>query len=171
MQAADFGTRLIKSGAPLKIIERKSARFMAAMLATVIISGCGNGDGGSAVGQLARENTSPPTPAAQVVATATPPPAFAPAPTETPDYADPQPAMQPQPAQSIPTQLPTMQPPQVEMAPTITPLAPTETPDIAGFAMPGIDESTQPCPARFWKRGRCNATPAQIAAYANEVQP
>lgn len=39
----------------------------------------------------------------------------------------------------------------------------TATPDVAGF-----DESAQPCPARFWRGGRCTATQAQIEAAANE---
>jgi hypothetical protein len=51
------------------------------------------------------------------------------------------------------------------------PVIVTATPDIAGFQDAGIDESVQPCPIKYWKRGRCVATDAQIEAYASEVQP
>lgn len=46
----------------------------------------------------------------------------------------------------------------------------TPTPDVAGFDMsrPAVDESVQPCPAKFWKRGRCVATQAQIDQAAGE---
>lgn len=48
----------------------------------------------------------------------------------------------------------------------------TATPEIAGFApvQPGIDESVQPCPAKYWKGGRCVATQAQIDAWASETK-
>lgn len=52
----------------------------------------------------------------------------------------------------------------------------TATPDIQGFPAPdadevyvapaGIDESLQPCPASFWRGGRCTATQAELDAYA-----
>lgn len=51
---------------------------------------------------------------------------------------------------------------------TATPLP---TPDIQGFQDSGIDESVQPCPIKFWKRGRCVANDATVESYANEVQP
>jgi hypothetical protein len=35
----------------------------------------------------------------------------------------------------------------------------------------GIDESAQPCPVKYWRRGRCVATQAQLEAYASEAQP
>jgi hypothetical protein len=46
----------------------------------------------------------------------------------------------------------------------------TATPDIAGFdmSMPAQDESAQPCPVIYWRNGRCEATQAQIEAYAQE---
>ncbi len=44
------------------------------------------------------------------------------------------------------------------------------TPEITGFDMPAVDESVQPCPRKFWKRGRCTATQQQIEQAA-EVQP
>lgn len=46
----------------------------------------------------------------------------------------------------------------------------TAMPEIVGFDMsePAIDESVQPCPAPFWRGGRCTATAAQIEAYAKE---
>lgn len=47
----------------------------------------------------------------------------------------------------------------------------TATPDIQGFQDSGIDESVQPCPKPFWKRGRCVATDATVEAFANELQP
>lgn len=47
----------------------------------------------------------------------------------------------------------------------------TVTPDVAGFpSAAGIDESVQPCPARYWRHRRCTATQAQIDA-ASEAQP
>lgn len=95
--------------------------------------------------------------------------------------------------QPLPTVTPDMQPQAftqpivqaVEVAATPTPTdqpaqpLPTVTPDVQGFAVVptvpaadmGIDESAQPCPARYWKRGTCTATAAQIEAYASEVQP
>lgn len=60
---------------------------------------------------------------------------------------------------------------EVPVVVTATPAPmPTVTPDVAGFDAPAIDESAQPCPARFWRAGRCTATPAQIAQ-ASEVTP
>lgn len=49
----------------------------------------------------------------------------------------------------------------VEIVATPTP---EPAPEINGFDMsrPAVDESTQPCPLKYWKRGRCVATQAQI---------
>lgn len=97
----------------------------------------------------------PPTP----LPTATPPPEQV-APTETPAFDVAQPVIQPQ-----PTQIATAEPATATPSP-----APTMTPDVQGFSM-SIDEGPEPCPAPFWKRGRCTATAAQIEAYASEAQP
>jgi hypothetical protein len=58
------------------------------------------------------------------------------------------------------------------------PVIVTVTPDVIGYPTEtfhdltrAIDESTQPCPARFWKHGRCTATQTQIDQAAQEVQP
>jgi hypothetical protein len=52
----------------------------------------------------------------------------------------------------------------------------TATPDIQGFPAPDaagflnapvyVDEDVQPCPVKYWKRGRCVANDTQIEAYA-----
>lgn len=53
---------------------------------------------------------------------------------------------------------PTDQPAQpVEVVVTTTP-----APEIVGFQSAGVDESVKPCPIKFWKRGRCVATDAQM---------
>jgi hypothetical protein len=93
-----------------------------------------------------------------------------PQPTETPDFGDAQPALQ-APATVEVTRI------VVVTAPAITPPAtaidtPTPTPEIQGFdAMTTVDESVQPCPARFWWRRRCVATEAQIEQAAHDAQP
>lgn len=73
-----------------------------------------------------------------------------------------------QPAQVLEVTREVVQPVEVTRIVEVTP-----TPDIAGFtASPPIDESVQPCPKPFWKRGKCHATQKQIDDYAREsVQP
>jgi hypothetical protein len=62
------------------------------------------------------------------------------------------------------------QPAQVIEVPFAVEIIVTATPDIAGFdmSMPAQDESAQPCPVIYWRNGRCEATQAQIEAYAQE---
>jgi hypothetical protein len=103
----------------------------------------------------ARIEQAPPTP----LPTATPAPEQV-APTETPAFDEAQPVIQPQ-----PTQIATAEPATATPEP-----APTMTPDVQGFSM-SSDEGPEPCPAPFWKRGRCTATQAQIEQYASEAQP
>lgn len=74
------------------------------------------------------------------------------------------------------TDTPDAQPLRVEVtriieATRIVEVVVTATPDITGFQNSGIDESAQPCPVKYWKRGRCIANDATVEAYANEVQP
>lgn len=45
----------------------------------------------------------------------------------------------------------------------------TATPDVAGFDVPAIDESVQPCPVGYWRNGRCVANDAQIEHAAQDV--
>jgi hypothetical protein len=74
----------------------------------------------------------------------------------------------------LPTETPDLAPPptQIIEATRIVEVVITPTPDIAGFpSAPVIDESAQPCPILYWKRGRCIATQAQIEQAASEVQP
>lgn len=48
----------------------------------------------------------------------------------------------------------------------------TTTPQPAKIGAGAVDESTQPCPVIYWRKGRCIATDAQIGAYAQGlVQP
>lgn len=134
--------------------------FAAAILAGVLsVAGCGSDDN-SAVRKLAGPSSSS-RQAAQIA-----PPALtvtsAPLPTVTPDL---QPETVVQPAQIIET---TRIVEVTRIMPATVQIIVTATPDVVGFE-PAIDESVQPCPARFWKRGRCTATAAQIEAYANEV--
>jgi hypothetical protein len=94
------------------------------------------------------------------------------APTETPDFGDVQPALQ-SPATVEVTRIVVVTAP----APVVTPPATaidiaTPTPEIQGFdAMTTVDESVQPCPAGYWRRGRCVATDTQIEQAAHDAQP
>lgn len=121
------------------------------MAGALMLAACGSGGDNSAIRDLAGAGAQP-TPAP----TATP----APLPTDTPAP----------PAQVVQ---------QVEVTRIVeatveVQIIVTATPDIAGFQIvAAIDESAQPCPARFWnhKRHRCMATDAQIEQAAREVQP
>lgn len=113
----------------------------------LMLAGCtGNGAGGSVDNM--RQMISGGQPPAQLAAQPTPYAAQI-VPTTTPDFSDVQPAMQAQ-----PTTLPVY----IEATPAPQPAA----------IVAGIDESAQPCPARYWHRGRCTATAAQLAAYAQQ---
>lgn len=124
------------------------------LIGALALVACGSDNGSnSAIRDLAgagAQTTPAPTaqPTLRQSQDATPPPA-----TETPDF-------HPQP-----------QPAQIMEVTRIVEVVITPTPDIQGFSAPAIDESAQPCPARFWKRGRCTATAAQIEQYAHEAQP
>lgn len=144
---------------------------MAACVALTACSGDNAGSDSSAAALRARYGATQPAQVDAQPATDQPAPTLTPtaqiSATETPD-------MQPQsiaaPVATVEA-LPTIaQPAQVvEVTPTAAVIV-TPTPQPVQIVA-GIDESMQPCPARFWKRGRCTATQAQIDAAASEVQP
>jgi hypothetical protein len=129
----------------------------AAML--LLVAGCA--DDGATARMRQRIGASPAT------ATALSPPTRAP--TETPDFGAAQPALQ----APLPTPPPPPQPTtavlivvQTVEATRLVEVVVTPTP---ALAQSGIDESAQPCPAPFWRRGRCTASAAQIAQYAEST--
>lgn len=135
-----------------------------ALVLAMMLAGCGSG-GDSSIRELAGAGAISTT-----AAQPTPPATAAPLP---PSPAPTQPPQQPQVIEvtrpvEVTRQVVDVQ--QVEVT-RIVEVIITPTPDIAGFQDSGIDESAQPCPARYWKRNRCIATDAQIDAYAHEVQP
>lgn len=131
-----------------------------AMALAIMLAACSSGDGNS------RTELRKLAGVTEAQATSLPSPTLPPSPTETPDFIPPVPTSQPVivevTRESVSVQ-------QIEVT-RIVEVVITATPDIQGFSEPAIDESAQPCPIRYWKRGRCTATQAQIEA-ASEVKP
>lgn len=134
----------------------------AALLAGALLAACSNTDGSSVQSLRA---------AAGIEATAPAPTAQpTPQPTDTPDIA-PQTFTQPaQTAQVIEVTRIVPATVQVEVTRVVV-----QEIQVTPAVMPppsGIDESIQPCPAKYWRKGRCIATQAQIDAYTQgTVQP
>ncbi len=133
-----------------------------ALAGMLLATGCSNTDGGSvqslraAAGVIATPQVSP--------ATDTPAP---PQPTETPPAIS---TEMPQPPQVIEVTREVLATVQVEVTRVVV-----QEIQVTPAVMPppsGIDESIQPCPAKYWRKGRCIATQAQIDAYTQgTVQP
>ena len=133
-----------------------------ALAGMLLATGCSNTDGGSvqslraAAGVVATPQASPPTET---------PPAL-PLPTETPPAIS---TGMPQPPRVIEVTREVQATVQVEVTRVVV-----QEIQVTPAVMPppsGIDESIQPCPEKYWRKGRCIANDATVEAYANEVQP
>lgn len=137
--------------------------IVSALAGILLATGCSNSDGGSvqslraAAGVIATPQASPPT--------ETPP--APPQPTETPPAIS---TEMPQPPRVIEVTREVQATVQVEVTRVVV-----QEIQVTPAVMPpssGIDESIQPCPAKYWRKGRCIATQAQIDAYTQgTVQP
>lgn len=133
----------------------------------LMLSACSNTDGATVQNLRA---------AAGIPATATTEPAtLTPQPTETPDLQPeaitaPATLRQAQDIAAAPVIIEvTREVVDVQQVETTRIVIVTATPEPAPTA--GVDESPQPCPAKYWRRNRCTATQAQIEQAASEVQP
>jgi hypothetical protein len=132
-------------------IQGKLGMATSMLLVSSLLAACGDTGNVNTLRRMIDRPSTTSHPTARVELSATP------SPTETPDFGNAKPIIQA-------TQV-------IEVPVTVIVIA-TSTPDIQGFSnAPAVDESVQPCPVRFWKRGRCTATEAQIDQYAQEVQP
>lgn len=142
---------------------RNIYKLIVTLCAVLMLAACSTTGGGSvqslraAAGVIATPQASPPT--------ETPP--APPQPTETPPAIS---TGMPQPPRVIEVTREVQATVQVEVTRVVV-----QEIQVTPAVMPppsGIDESIQPCPAKYWRKGRCIATQAQIDAYTQgTVQP